>query len=120
MNKAIIFAGVVLMCLPVAAQAQKGMLRKACGADIKQFCADVKPGGGRIAACAKEHVADFSDPCKKALFTTAIVVKACKADAKEKCSGMMKPGEIGGCFKEHFAELSDACKDLLLLAKFGH
>jgi hypothetical protein len=118
MKKTLIVLGSILLFMPVAANAQKGMLRQACGADIKQFCGDVKPGGGRIAACAKEHVAEFSDPCKKLLFTTAIVVKSCKADAKEKCAGM-KPNEIGACFKDHFAELSDGCKSSLLLAKMG-
>jgi hypothetical protein len=118
MNKTMIMLGSLLLLLPVSANAQKGMVRKACGADIKQFCGDVKPGGGRIVACAKAHVADFSEPCKKTLFTTAIVIKACKADAKDKCAGM-KPAEIGACFKEHFADLSEACKDSLLLAKMG-
>jgi len=118
MKKTLIVLGSILLFMPVAAKAQKGMLRQACGADIKQFCAGVKPGGGRIAACAKEHVADFSEPCKKALFTTAIVVKACKADVKDKCAGM-KPKEIGACVKEHFAELSEPCKDSLMLAKLG-
>jgi len=40
---------------------------KACKADVKQFCADVKPGKGAIADCMKSHVADISDGCKEAL-----------------------------------------------------
>jgi hypothetical protein len=44
---------------------------KACKADFKQFCADVKPGGGRIEACMKTHVLEISDPCKDALSQAA-------------------------------------------------
>jgi hypothetical protein len=40
---------------------------KACKADVKQFCANVKPGKGAIADCMKSHVADISDGCKEAL-----------------------------------------------------
>ena len=42
---------------------------KVCKADVKQFCADVKPGGGRIETCMKSHLSDISDPCKDALAT---------------------------------------------------
>jgi Cysteine rich repeat len=40
---------------------------KACKADAKKLCADVKPGRGSVAACMKSHVADLSDGCKEAL-----------------------------------------------------
>ena len=40
---------------------------KACKADVKQFCADAKPGKGAIADCMKEHAADVSDGCKEAM-----------------------------------------------------
>ena len=40
---------------------------KACAADVKQFCADTKPGEGRLEACIKAHVADVSDACKVAM-----------------------------------------------------
>jgi cysteine rich repeat protein len=40
---------------------------KACKADAKQFCADVKPGKGPIADCMKEHATDLSDGCKEAM-----------------------------------------------------
>jgi len=41
--------------------------RQGCAADYKQFCAGVKPGGGRIAQCMRENVAKLSAPCKEAL-----------------------------------------------------
>jgi Cysteine rich repeat len=40
---------------------------RACKADVKQFCADVKPGKGAIADCMKSHAADLSDGCKEAM-----------------------------------------------------
>ena len=38
---------------------------KACRADVKKNCAGIKPGGGRIETCMKDHFADMSDPCKE-------------------------------------------------------
>ena len=46
--------------------------RAACEADIQKLCAGVKPGGGRILACLKQHKDQVSDGCKQA------VVKATK------------------------------------------
>ena len=36
----------------------------ACKGDIQQFCPNIKPGGGRIAACFKENKDQLSDACK--------------------------------------------------------
>ena len=46
-------------------------VRKACRADVKKNCADIKPGGGRIEACLKDHFADVSDPCKQTISQAA-------------------------------------------------
>ena len=35
----------------------------ACEEDTAKFCPGVKPGGGRIAACLKEHTAKLSSAC---------------------------------------------------------
>jgi hypothetical protein len=40
---------------------------KACKADEKKLCADVKPGRGNLAQCMRSHAADLSDGCKEAL-----------------------------------------------------
>jgi hypothetical protein len=42
-------------------------VRKACTADVKKNCADIKPGRGRIEACLKDHFADVSDQCKETI-----------------------------------------------------
>jgi len=42
-------------------------MQAACGADIKQFCSAVKPGGGRIVQCLEEHQKDVSSGCNQLL-----------------------------------------------------
>jgi hypothetical protein len=44
---------------------------KACAPDVKQNCAGVKPGGGRIEACVKSHFADFRQTCRDAVTQVA-------------------------------------------------
>jgi hypothetical protein len=43
-------------------------VRKACKADVNT---DIKPGGGRIETCLKDHFADLSDPCKETISQAA-------------------------------------------------
>jgi hypothetical protein len=38
-----------------------------CASDVHQFCADTKPGDGRIKSCMAAHLADLSGACLKAL-----------------------------------------------------
>lgn len=53
---------------------KKGELREkfgtvidACKADKEKFCKDVKPGGGAVVNCMKEHRAKLSEACKATL-----------------------------------------------------
>ena len=96
-------------------------LAKACAADIKAQCADVKPGGGRLKDCVKSHFSDLSADCQVAIVRAAAVAKACKADVKQFCADV-KPtkGAIAGCMKEHTAEVSDSCKDAMAKAEAGN
>jgi hypothetical protein len=41
--------------------------REACQPDVARFCADVKPGGHRIAACLREHASELSPACQAAI-----------------------------------------------------
>lgn len=42
-------------------------MRSACEADVQKLCADVQPGGRRIANCLKANQAKVSQPCKDAM-----------------------------------------------------
>ena len=53
--------------LKISAMACAAAVARACKADVKQFCADVKPAKGAIADCMKEHAADVSNGCKDAM-----------------------------------------------------
>ena len=42
----------------------KGM-KEACHDDAQKLCKDVKPGGGRIVQCLKQHEGELSQACKE-------------------------------------------------------
>jgi len=44
-------------------------INKACAPDLKQFCPNVSPGGGRIAECLRENFERLSPACKEAIKT---------------------------------------------------
>ena len=108
----------VLLLSPATAMAQEGAARQACAADIKQLCAEIKPGESRLKACIKEHFGQLSAPCQTALLSNVTITKSCKTDAQEKCPDIQPgAGRIQACMKDHFTELTNDCKDSLLLAK---
>ncbi len=39
--------------------------QQACAGDVRKFCKDLQPGGGRLAKCMKEHKAELSPACRK-------------------------------------------------------
>ena len=44
---------------------------RACKADMKSFCGDVKPGKNAKAECLSQHAADLSQGCKDAMAKAA-------------------------------------------------
>lgn len=42
-------------------------MHEACWDDVSRLCEGVRPGGGRILACLKEHEGELSEPCRAAL-----------------------------------------------------
>ncbi len=103
-----------------SADAAPSALAKACAKDVKSVCADVKPGGGKLKDCVKEHFSDLSTDCQIAIVKAAAVGRACKADMKQYC-GDVKPGKgaKAECLKSHAADISDGCKDALAKAEAG-
>jgi hypothetical protein len=116
-----LFTGLALSFLllaPAPAMAQPGAARQACAADIKQLCAEVKPGESRLKTCIKEHFGQLSASCQTALISNVTITKSCKTDAEQKCPGIEPGGgRIQTCMKDHFTELTEHCKEALLLAK---
>jgi Cysteine rich repeat len=49
-------------------------VRSACKADVEKLCADVKPGGGRIAACMKKNEDKLGEGCRQAIADTGLTV----------------------------------------------
>jgi hypothetical protein len=94
---------------------------KACAADVKAQCSDVKPGGGKLKDCVKAHFSDLSADCQVAIIRAAAVAKACKADVKQLCANVKpRKGAIADCMKEHAADVSDGCKDAMAKAEAGN
>lgn len=107
-----------LLLASVGAMAQLGGARQACAPDIKQLCAEIKPGESRLKTCLKEHFGQLSASCQTALLSNVTITKSCKADAEQKCADVQPGGgRIQACMKEHFTELTERCKEALLLAK---
>lgn len=52
---------------PLTPRQELGLLRRACGADFRAYCAGVQPGGGRIVACLEANGQYLSRQCRSAL-----------------------------------------------------
>ena len=70
-------------------QKRDGQLGTACEAEMKKFCADVKPGGGRLIKCLKSHGEELSDDCKAWLTRQ-------RQQAKKKPQAAANPGSSKG------------------------
>lgn len=104
-----------LFFLPAAQAAEQGD-SGGCRAEVQKYCADVKPGGGRMLHCLKAHEGDLSPTCRERMAEGRRKMEsfseACKADAEKLCNGI-EPGKgrIVHCMREHKAELSPDCRE---------
>ena len=98
---------------PVGAQS-----KSPCADEITKFCKEVKPGGGRLARCLKEHEKDLSSQCKASIDEARARAKGahekCADDIQKFCSDV-KPGRGGivRCLKENERQLSPERREQL-------
>jgi len=109
--------GVAYLSMPVHA-----FTEGACRDDMQKLCGDVKPGGGSIQDCLKQHEADLSQACKdniaegkqKRQEKLNEIKAACKQDLQQFCANVT-PGEGRemACLKAYGDKISAGCKEKL-------
>ena len=127
MKKILVTAILTVICslsLSVLVRAESSGHQKngPCQPDIKKFCADVKPGGGRIIECLKAHEPELSPACQERRATIQKEAKAvhaaCAGDAEKFCQNVQPgQGRIAKCLKQHQSELSSQCQSAISTAK---
>ena len=114
-----IVIGFVLGCLAVLPSPRlAGAADPPCLADIKQFCAAVPAGGGRVQECLKEHEAKISEACRTRVDSlqkdAALIDASCRWDIGRFCSDLSPGGgRIVSCLEQNKIALSPACLSLL-------
>ena len=112
--------GVALMLSGSAGlAAAPSALAETCKADVKQFCADVKPGAGKVTACIKSHFKELSGDCQVAFIRVAAVGRDCRSDIKSFCSDAKSRAAAPACLKAHADALSARCRDAMTKAQAG-
>ncbi len=108
----------VLPAMPGFAAAAEPGGQKICADEIEKFCRDVKPGGGRLLQCLREHDSQLSEACRNKVATTSKlaeeVQQACGNDLKKFCAEVVPGGgRLKECLKQHVKEISPGCREKL-------
>ena len=90
----------------------------ACGGDIEEYCGDVTPGGGRIAACMHAHADALSRGCRFSLFRTARNIRNAVENIASECwnniqSQCGSEQNVGECARQKSASLSPTCQTVV-------
>ena len=85
-----------------------------CAEEITQFCKYIKPGGGRIIICLKNHENELTSVCKDKIQEIVKRVenakRLCANDIEKFCKGVQEgEGRIAKCLGEHAPEVSAPC-----------
>ncbi len=90
----------------------------ACGDDIEEYCGDVTPGAGRVAACVHAHADMLSRRCRFALFRTARNIRNTVENIADECWNNIKTQcaneqNIGECAVQKSSSLSPTCQTVV-------
>jgi Golgi apparatus protein 1 len=112
---AVFIAALFLLCVWNTQTVLAGETRP-CEEDIAQFCKDVRPGGGRIILCLKNHENELTSVCKDKIQEILVRVenakRLCASDIEKFCRGVQEgEGRIAKCLGEHATEISAACQE---------
>jgi len=118
----------VILSLAAFTQPASAHTEGACKDDAKKFCANIKPGDGRMMDCMKQHEAELSQACKdnraemkqKMEDKRKEMQEACKTDIKQYCANVT-PGEGRefACLHAYSDKLSAGCKAAMPKGRMG-
>jgi hypothetical protein len=120
----VVISGAVFMLFSAALPAFAQDINP-CAKDLKQYCYDVKPGGGRLLRCYEDNKDKMSPACK----AWAERVKSNAAALKEACSKEIDAGcnfekgdplEVINCLQGNYTSLSPECTSTLNQFKWLH
>jgi hypothetical protein len=109
----------VMLCAGAWSMAYAEVQKLACSEEIAQYCKGVKPGGGRLLVCLKEHEKDLSPLCRGKIAEIEKRLEEakqiCAKDTEKFCKGI-QPGEgrIAKCLNEHMEEISPDCREKVI------
>jgi len=116
----------LLACAPtLAKQSTIDLLRDACESEVRDLCADVSPGNGRLIACLYANEDMVAPRCNFVLYQSApelstmitsltAMANTCKPDIERLCTDF-KPaqGGIAKCLSLHRASLAPTCVEAI-------
>jgi hypothetical protein len=96
---------------PAAAEPAQMPWEKACEADVKKLCADVKDD---VRPCLADHEKQLSKECTKHFSAAGYrVAKLCGPDIDRLCAAEAAAGKLPQCMNAKAAQLSPKCRDAL-------
>ena len=121
----LIGASTLVAVSAVAQETLVDTVAKGCEKELKEFCAKVTPGEGRLLACLYAYQDKLSARCEYALYdagaqlehavaTLTYLTNECGDDLKKHC-GAIKPGEgrVIDCMKKNEKALSSRCSQAI-------
>jgi hypothetical protein len=105
----ILLSGLLYFCSP--SHAEESLI---CADDIEKYCKEIKPGGGRLLKCLKEHETALSPSCCAKIGELQGIITDCEQACSEDIARFCKEIQPGGgrilrCLREREKELSPSC-----------